>query len=146
MLMVVFRPFLSSESQFERAIGWGRGRKRDPKGIVGIAIFLPVLCGRRISENECHKNKDDQRIFHFPSVRSAQRRASQTLDAINKIRGRHAANPPTDIAKNCLSRSLSRGTLRSHERRITDCQGSPADWQPRRPWCQPFRNIGPSKL
>jgi len=96
---VVFRPFLSSESQFERAIGWGRGRKRDPKGIVGIAIFLPVLCGGRISENECHKNKDDQRIFHFPSARSAQRRASQTLDAINKIRGRHAVNPPTTSLK-----------------------------------------------
>jgi hypothetical protein len=97
---VVFRPCLSSASQFERVIGWGRGWKRDPKGIVGIAIFLPVLCGGRTSENECHKNKDDQPHISFPF--GAIGSESQTLDAINKIRGRHAANPPTDIAKNCL--------------------------------------------
>ena len=28
------------------------GRKRDPEGIVGIAVFLPVLCDGRRGENE----------------------------------------------------------------------------------------------
>jgi hypothetical protein len=61
--------------RFDRAIVCDRvrrcfdlriGRKRDPEGIVGIAIFLPVLCGGRTSENEKPRIKDGQSHIAFP--------------------------------------------------------------------------------